>query len=140
VCARVARQALLRGRSTSPLDVTVSGFCRIAFVGVTGVVLMSCSADPSGDARREEASVRALGHPGTSVESIRSALTRRGYECADGSGEFVTDDGSLAFATRYVACAKNVGGTLVCAYRMDVKLVPREGIADIHVRSQEICL
>jgi len=64
--------------STSPLDVTVSGFCRIVFVVVISVILISCSADPSGDARREEALVRALARPGTSVESIRSALTRGG--------------------------------------------------------------
>jgi len=113
-------------------------FLRISCACCLGLV--GCSSNPAADARRETAAVSALAKPGVSADSVRAELIARGYACADGSGRFLTETGTIATAPRYISCSKNVGGTLVCAYRMDVIVVARGEAADVHVRSGEICL
>jgi hypothetical protein len=116
---------------------------RIVLVGGLSAVLGGCDSDAS-DARavaqREAALVRALAKSGETVESIRLVLTRRGYTCADQSGLFAVEGGSTASASRFVHCAKKVAGTIVCAYRIQVILVPRDASPEIHVHNGEVCL
>ena len=116
----------------------MSKFLQITIACCLGLV--GCSSNPAADARRETEAVNAMAKPGVTADSIREALIARGYACIDGSGDFLTETGTIATAPIYISCSKNVGGTLVCAYRMDVIVVVRDEAADVHVRSGEICL
>jgi hypothetical protein len=113
---------------------------RTAFIGAVSTLLASCGTDPSAASRSEAASVRALGHSGGNLESIRLALSQRGYRCIDGSGQILAESGSITPPTQHVYCVKNVGSDLACLYRVRVMLVPQESQPAIHVHSDSTCL
>ena len=113
---------------------------RIVFVSGLSAFLVGCDAYAGARAQGEATSVRALAQPGVSAESIRTALTRRGYGCSDGSGQFLAEGGSIASAPRFVYCDKNVARTLVCTYRVQVIVVPLKHSAVIHAHPGSACL
>ena len=113
---------------------------RTVFVCGLAALLVGCDAYAGAEAQREAASVRALAQPGSSTDSIRAVLTHRGYTCSDGSGQFLAEGDSVASAPQFVYCNKKVAGTLVCAYRVQVIVVPRDNSAVIHAHSGSQCL
>jgi hypothetical protein len=101
---------------------------RIVLLAATALTLCGCT-DGRVVAKNEVASVQSLVQPGASADSIKLLLTRRGYQCAEGSGQFV------------FTCVRNVGGRgLACEDDVVVSLVTRETTTDLQVSSEERCL
>jgi len=113
---------------------------RIVFVGCLSALLPGCDVYANAKTKREAASVRALASPGSSADSIRSELIRRGYACSDETGSFLSEAGLTASAPHFVYCSKEIAGSMVCNYRIQVIVVPREPVVDLHVHPGSSCL
>jgi hypothetical protein len=85
--------------------------------------------NPDAAAQREVAQARALAQPGVSPQSLKALFLRRGYQCADRSGDVV------------FVCDKRVTDWHFFCNEMVMTALQTQGTStELQVHSQEFCL